>query len=93
VIMRMRSFGAFLAIFLVSGLGSGQNTVLARAGDLAEGAVVKDEQGVLVLNTTPCNAPAQSQYRQFHQPYHRRDLGQASCSGGPAYTRVSVEQQ
>jgi hypothetical protein len=91
--MRKRSFAAFLAIFLVSGLGSGQTTVAARAGDLAEGAVVSEEQGVLVLNTTPCNAPAQSQYLQFHQPYRRRDLARASCSGGPTYTRVSVEQQ
>lgn len=91
--MRMRSVGAFLALFLVCGLGSGQTTVPARAGDLAEGAVVREENGVLVLNTTPCNAPAQSQYLQFHQPYRRRDLIQASCPGRPAYTRVSVEQQ
>jgi hypothetical protein len=91
--MRMRTFGALLAILLVSGLGSGQAARLARAGDLAQGAVVREGNGVLVLNTTPCNAPAQSQYLQFHQPYRRRDLAQASCSGGPTYTRVSVEQQ
>jgi hypothetical protein len=91
--MRMRSLSAFLAIFLVCGLGSGQTTLLSRAGDVAEGTVVREENGVLVLNTTPCNAPAQSQYLQFHQPYRRRDLAKASCSGGPTYTKVSVEQQ
>jgi hypothetical protein len=91
--MRERAIGKWLAIFLISGFGLGQNTVLTRAGDIAEGAIVREGGGVLVLNTTPCNAPAQSQYLQFHQPYRSRDLAQTSCAGGSPYKKVSVEQQ
>jgi hypothetical protein len=66
---------------------------MARTGDLAQGAMVREGGGVYVLNKTPCNAPGQSQYLQFHQPYRTRDLGQGSCAGGATYLKVSVEQQ
>ena len=90
--MHKRVLGALLVVVVVAGIGSGQRTVQTRAGDVAEGERVREENGIFVLNTTPCNQPNQSQYLQFHQPYRTRSLGQGSCPGRN-YEKLSVEQQ
>lgn len=90
--MRILVCDAVLIVISLAAVCFAQTTAAARAGDIADGAVVNRNNG-LVLNTTPCKAPAESQYLQFHNPYHERNLGQASCPGGSTYTKVSVEQQ
>ena len=84
--------GLLITILLIS-MGNGQRNSAARGGDIAEGAVVSDANGVLILNITPCKATPDSDYLRFHSPYRRRDLGQASCPNGSRYSKVSVEQQ
>jgi hypothetical protein len=89
--MQLRSATILLITLLACSAGMGQSPAQARAGDVAEGVVTQEGNGVLLLNVTPCKP--QAQLLQFHNPYRRRDLGQSPCPNGGSYAKSSVEQQ
>jgi hypothetical protein len=89
--MRTLFLNTMFLLVLLAALCVAETTAPARAGDVAEGVVVNRNNGLL-LNTTPCRAPTESQYIQFHNPYRERDR-QASCPNGSTYAKVNNQRQ
>jgi hypothetical protein len=81
-----------LLLFLTSS-GQTQRSLTAQVGDLANGEVLSEVQGHLLLNPKPCSAGRPDSVIDFHEPYKKRPLGNKTCPNGRNYMEVSVEQQ
>lgn len=73
--------------------GLPQRSMSARAGDVANGEIVREADGHLLLNVKPCAEGDAQSYIDFHEPYGKRSLGNKSCPNGRAYEAFSIEQQ
>jgi len=73
--------------------GQTQRNILARVGDVANGAIMLESAGRLLLNPKPCAEGNPDSVIEFHQPYAKRSLGNKGCPNGRAYEEFSVEQQ
>lgn len=73
--------------------GLPQRSIAARVGDVANGEIVRESDGRLLLNVKPCAEGNADSYIDFHQPYGKRSLGQKTCPNGRSYEAFSIEQQ
>ncbi len=60
----------------------------AQAGDVADGVIVREEQGELDLDTKPCD----KEITRFHNPYKKKQIGEVKCSDG-VHKKYQVEQK
>jgi hypothetical protein len=64
-----------------------------KAGDVATGAVVRQDTNTLILNTTPCSGDREKQIVIFHSPFGTQSASPASCPGGTTIQQVTVSQR
>ena len=80
-------------LFLLTSSGQTQRSLTARIGDVANGEVVREAQGHLLLNPKPCSGSNPASVIDFREPYRKRALGNKTCPNGRTFEEFSVEQQ
>lgn len=59
-----------------------------KAGDVATGAIIDEENKELLIDTAPCKGKTQT----FHDPYKKKPLGTVTCNG-KTLERAEVRQE